>query len=105
MKNGLHICFGTLIAALLFLSCGDAVHNTSYCELTAPLRFHNRTSQFVSISFLDSTRWDTLTFGIEADSFSHKEDTTLVSPNSEAYDTLFISWEFEHHDIFDDSEP
>ncbi len=95
--------FLLFIIPLFFVSfffCEEDTRITSRCELRAPVKFHNDSTPTLTVTYTDSTNWDTSGLTLDANMFSHEEDTSLVPGNSEHTDTLMVTWEFEHHDIY-----
>ncbi len=83
-----------------FFSCEEEARITSRCELTAAIKFHNDSTPTLTISYTDSTKWHTSGYNLDTNMFSHEEDTSLIPGNSEHIDTLIVTWEFEHHDVY-----
>ncbi len=100
-KSRILLLFSIIFTLLpVFFSCEEAVRITSSCELIAYLKFYNQSADILEISFADSTDWIPLGVDIDSKKFSHDKTIDTVFGNSEIYDTMTISWVYEHDDIY-----
>jgi len=97
--------FITPLTVLFLLSCEDVPEISTRCDLKASYFFVNKLTDSLHIIIVDSTKWNFLSNSLTTHTVSLPESTFTLAGKDVHLDSILVTWEIEHSDIYEEAEP
>lgn len=93
------------LTVLLSLSCEDVPEISTRCDLKASYVFVNNLTNSIRITLADSTKWIFLLNDLISKTVTLQESTFTLAGKDVHLDSILVTWDMEHSDIYKEAEP